>query len=864
MFPVAGLGSRFLPATKASPKEMLPVVDKPLIQYAVEEAVAAGITEMIFVTGRNKRAIEDHFDKAYELETELERKARTSCSHMVQLGAARGRELHLHPPGRAARPGPRGAVRAAGGRRRAVRGDPRRRPDRRAAAGDGAMARDLRARAALAARRAGGAARPDAELRHRHHRPDAGRHGAHPQHRREAQAGGGAVEPRGDRPLRPHAAHLRSARAGDARAPAARSSSPTRIAALLREERVLACDFHGRRYDCGSKLGYLQATVEFGLRHPEIGPDFTTLPEEPLDCGRRSPDPRESSRPGAPAASSRTRTALPARRRSQAAIRRVAAEIERRLSTQLSAGARGHGRRGGVRRAAAAAAALSARLRLHPRHALRRGHARRARSTGGSRRRRLRAAAAPCWCSTTSSTTATPWPRSATGCSSSARASSTARCWSRRSWRTKKPIAADFVGLTHPRPLRVRLRHGREGLLAQPARDPRAEGVTMPMLAIIGGSGLTQLGNLEVTAAPGRAHAVRRALGRAHLRPHRAGATWCSSRATATATPSRRTRSTTAPTSGRCKDAGADCVVSVASVGGIRADIAPGHARAARPDHRLHLGPRARPTSKARGVPVNHIDFTEPYSRAAAQAASSQAAKRLRRARSLDGGVYAATQGPRLETAAEIDRLERDGARHGRHDRHARGRARARARASTTPPSRWSPTTPRAAATARAPCRSTRSARSLRRRPWCRVRQHHREALRDSMIRDVLRMGDPRLLAKVSSRSRQFDTPELHALLQDMRDTMAHLNGAGLAAPQIGVLLRVVIFGVHANPRYPDVERGARHGAHQPGHHAAFRRDGGGLGRLPLGSRHARPRSALHAAALSRLRRERQSRSSAT
>src|SRR5213083_1994206 len=74
VFPVAGLGSRFLPVTKAIPKEMLPIVDKPLIQYAVEEAAAAGITEMIFVTGRNKRAIEDHFDKAYELETELERK----------------------------------------------------------------------------------------------------------------------------------------------------------------------------------------------------------------------------------------------------------------------------------------------------------------------------------------------------------------------------------------------------------------------------------------------------------------------------------------------------------------------------------------------------------------------------------------------------------------------------------------------------------------------------------------------------------------------------------------------------------------------------------------------------------------------
>src|SRR3954465_15677046 len=84
VFPVAGLGSRFLPVTKASPKEMLPIVDKPLIQYAVEEAGAAGNTEMIFVTGRNKRAIEDHFDKAYELETELERKGKDALLDSVR------------------------------------------------------------------------------------------------------------------------------------------------------------------------------------------------------------------------------------------------------------------------------------------------------------------------------------------------------------------------------------------------------------------------------------------------------------------------------------------------------------------------------------------------------------------------------------------------------------------------------------------------------------------------------------------------------------------------------------------------------------------------------------------------------------
>ena len=84
VFPVAGMGSRFLPATKASPKEMMAIVDKPLIQYAVEEAVAAGITDMIFVTGRSKRFIEDHFDKAYELEAELEKKGKMELLRITQ------------------------------------------------------------------------------------------------------------------------------------------------------------------------------------------------------------------------------------------------------------------------------------------------------------------------------------------------------------------------------------------------------------------------------------------------------------------------------------------------------------------------------------------------------------------------------------------------------------------------------------------------------------------------------------------------------------------------------------------------------------------------------------------------------------
>ena len=84
VFPVAGLGTRFLPATKAMPKEMLPVVDRPLIQYAVEEAAAAGITEMIFITGRGKRSIEDHFDKAYELESELQARGKKALLEAVK------------------------------------------------------------------------------------------------------------------------------------------------------------------------------------------------------------------------------------------------------------------------------------------------------------------------------------------------------------------------------------------------------------------------------------------------------------------------------------------------------------------------------------------------------------------------------------------------------------------------------------------------------------------------------------------------------------------------------------------------------------------------------------------------------------
>ncbi len=100
VFPVAGLGTRFLPATKASPKEMLPIVDKPLIQYAVEEAIAAGITEMIFVTGRSKRAIEDHFDKSYEIEAELEARGKAATARPGAQHQAGERRLLLCASGR--------------------------------------------------------------------------------------------------------------------------------------------------------------------------------------------------------------------------------------------------------------------------------------------------------------------------------------------------------------------------------------------------------------------------------------------------------------------------------------------------------------------------------------------------------------------------------------------------------------------------------------------------------------------------------------------------------------------------------------------------------------------------------------------
>ena len=274
VIPAAGLGTRFLPATKAMPKEMLPVVDKPLIQYAVEEAASAGITDMIFVTGRNKRAIEDHFDKAYEIETELEKKNKDGLLNMVRSVLPEGvRCIYI----RQAEPlGLGHAVLVA----QPVVGD-----DPFAVI----LADDLMdSQPPAIARMAEIFAREQCSLLGVEEVP------------RDATASYGIVtidKMEGDT-ARIHSI-VEKPKPKDAPSNLAvigRYVLSNRIfemlgrvtpgaggeiqltdgiSALLAQERALAVRLPGRRFDCGSKLGYLQATVEFGVRHPEIGPEFT-------------------------------------------------------------------------------------------------------------------------------------------------------------------------------------------------------------------------------------------------------------------------------------------------------------------------------------------------------------------------------------------------------------------------------------------------------------------------------------------------------------------------------------------------------------------------------------------------------------
>ncbi len=272
VFPVAGMGTRFLPATKASPKEMLPVVDKPLIQYAVEEAVAAGITELIFITGRNKRSIEDHFDKAYELETELENRSKQKLLDIVQgilpptvscIYIRQAEALGLGHAVLCARP-------AVGNEPFAV-----------------ILADDLM-------HGEPGALEQMVKVFDETHSSVLG-----VEEVPRAQTGSyGIVEVRDERGQqrvtsiveKPHpdvapstlavvGRYILTPRVFDklvATQPGAGGEIQLTdgIAALMKDEAVLALPLRGTRYDCGSKLGYLKATVDLALEHPEVGAAF--------------------------------------------------------------------------------------------------------------------------------------------------------------------------------------------------------------------------------------------------------------------------------------------------------------------------------------------------------------------------------------------------------------------------------------------------------------------------------------------------------------------------------------------------------------------------------------------------------------
>jgi UTP--glucose-1-phosphate uridylyltransferase len=276
VFPVAGMGSRFLPATKASPKEMMPVVDKPLIQYAVEEAAAAGITDLIFITGRHKRAIEDHFDKAYEMENELAAKGKNELVDLIQSVLPRGcRCIYI----RQAEPlGLGHAVLCA-----------------QPAIGDEAfaviLADDLiAADPPVIAQMAALYQREQCSILGVEDVPadQTASYGiVSPE-----ETGGGLTSIKAivEKPAPAEApstlgvvgryvltprifSHLATGKPGRG----GEIQLTDGISALLAEERVLAYRFSGTRYDCGSKLGYLKATVELGVDHAEVGSAFSAF-----------------------------------------------------------------------------------------------------------------------------------------------------------------------------------------------------------------------------------------------------------------------------------------------------------------------------------------------------------------------------------------------------------------------------------------------------------------------------------------------------------------------------------------------------------------------------------------------------------
>lgn len=273
VFPVAGLGTRFLPATKASPKEMLPIVDKPLIQYAVEEAMDAGITDIIFISSRTKRTVEDHFDKAYELETELEARGKKRVLELVQSIRPAGvnfiyiRQAEALGLGHAvlcAQPvvgdEPFAVILADD----LIDGQPpvmKQMVDQYdfyqcSVLGVQQVAPDETASYGIV----------DATtLEERVSRVNAIVEKPKPE---DAPSTLGVV---GRYILTPRIFHhirdLKPGAGGELQLTDA-------IAAMLLEQQVLAYAFDGVRYDCGSKLGYLQATVEYALKHPEVQQGF--------------------------------------------------------------------------------------------------------------------------------------------------------------------------------------------------------------------------------------------------------------------------------------------------------------------------------------------------------------------------------------------------------------------------------------------------------------------------------------------------------------------------------------------------------------------------------------------------------------
>ena len=276
VFPVAGFGTRFLPATKASPKEMLPVVDKPLIQYAVEEAAAAGITDMIFITGRNKRSIEDHFDKAYELETELELRNKTELLNTVQSSTPQGINCIYIRQTEALGLGH--AVLCAA----PVVGDE---PFAVILADDlidatiPAMQQMVEVARAEDASTIGVMEVPAEDIGSWGIVETKGEGGRTAQMTRIVEKPKPGTSPStlavvGRYVLTPRIFHhLRNMPPGAG----GEIQLTDGIARLLAEEKVVAYRFEGRRYDCGRKLGYLEATVDFGLKHPEVAEEFASF-----------------------------------------------------------------------------------------------------------------------------------------------------------------------------------------------------------------------------------------------------------------------------------------------------------------------------------------------------------------------------------------------------------------------------------------------------------------------------------------------------------------------------------------------------------------------------------------------------------